>query len=378
MQITLPGCGEVILSLDVDRRMLAWVELINHLDAETWPARNTAGEVPNNTPFGIDELGRYDVDVRFRPILAGRVSTRVARLVRQGFEGIELVEAIAAYPRNARRQADVVLCWDEFTGIPAALLSRLPGSPPVVAGVQLLTDSAGRSPGFLRLAQAAMCRFNAVFVQSQGMIPVLRDQWGVSDSRLHFVPFGIDATWFQPLLGDIDRNLVASVGDDSHRDHETLVKAVTAVQARRPGTRLELATELSVQLPPEIGVLHRGHLGSRRRQFYGQAAITAVATHPNVHGSGLSVVLETMACGRPYVVTASLGLEGYLRHNEDGLVVPPGDIDALADAIAALLHDPERADAMGAAGRARLERQLTTDVQARHLAAVIQEVVKRG
>jgi glycosyltransferase involved in cell wall biosynthesis len=88
------------------------------------------------------------------------------------------------------------------------------------------------------------------------------------------------------------------------------------------------------------------------------------------------VILEAMACGRPYVVTASQGLEGYLRHGHDGLVVPPGDVDAFARAIRALLDDPERADAMGRAGRARLERELTTGVQAKHLAEVIKEVVR--
>jgi glycosyltransferase involved in cell wall biosynthesis len=47
-----------------------------------------------------------------------------------------------------------------------------------------------------------------------------------------------------------------------------------------------------------------------------------------------------------------------------------------ASAVGALMADPERADAMGAAGRARLERELTTDVQAQHLADVIREVVR--
>jgi glycosyltransferase involved in cell wall biosynthesis len=354
-------------------RVRAWVELIHYLDAAAWPARNATGEVPNRTPFGIDDLARHGVDVAFRPALSGWLTTRAARRLRARTGELEYFEALVAQRNSLRRSADVVLCWDEFTGIPAAALARL-GGPPVVSGVQLLTDPSGRSKRFLRRAKAALRRMEAVFVQSHGMIPVLRDEWGLPPGKLRFVPFGIDGDWFRPVGTGVDRDLVASVGDDPHRDHETLVKAVSEVRRRRPATRLELATQLDVDLPSDLGVLHRGHLGPRRRQFYGQASVVAVATRPNIHGSGMSVVLEAMACGRPYVVTASEGLAGYVKHGHDGLVVQPGDVDMFASAVGALLADPDRADAMGAAGRARLERELTTDVQARHLAEVIKEV----
>lgn len=354
--------------------MHAWVELIHYLDAAAWPARNATGEVPNSTPFGIGDLAHHGVDVTFRPPLTG-VSAKVARRMRTRTGELEYLEALAALGSRTRWSADVVLCWDEFTGIPAAAFTRL-GGPPVVSGVQLLTDPDGRSPGFLRRARAALERMDAVFVQSRGMMPVMHTSWGVPSQKLHFVPFGVDPHWFRPVETGVDRSLVASVGDDPHRDHVTLVKALSDVQRRVADVRLELATQLDVDLPPDLGVLHRGHLGPRRRQFYGTAAVVAVATHPNIHGSGMSVILEAMACGRPYVVTASDGLEGYVRHGYDGLVVPPGDIDMFARAVEELLADPDRADGMGAAGRARLERELTTDVQAGCLAEVLKSVVR--
>lgn len=356
-------------------RVRAWVELIHYLDAAKWPERHATGEVPNATPFGIDELRRHGVDVAFRDVLKGRLRNAAARRVRDREGGIEWLEALASHRSRLKRTADVVLCWDEFTGIPAALL---PGGPPVVSGVQLLTDPQHRTKRFLRRARTALDRMEIVFVQAKGMVPVLRDEWGVPDHKLRFVPFGIDADWFRPLgtADAVDRNLVASVGDDAHRDHPTLIKAVAEVRRRRPGTRLELATQLDVDLPGELGAVHREHLGRKRRQFYGRANVVAVATKPNIHGSGMSVILEAMACGRPYVVTASAGLDGYLKHGHDGLVVPPGDVDMFAAAVNALMADPERADAMGKAGRVRLERELTTDVQARRLAEVIKGVVR--
>jgi glycosyltransferase involved in cell wall biosynthesis len=355
-------------------RLRAWVELIHHLDAATWPERNASGEVPNATPFGINELTRHGIDVAFRPVLAGRVPNAVARRLRHRFEGLEYFEALMSQGNLLRRTADVVLCWDEFTGIPA---TTLPGGPPVISGVQQLTDPTNKSAAFVDRARRALRRMDAVFVQALPQLPVMRDEWGVPERKLRFVPFGVDGAWFRPVAGEIDRDRVASVGDDPYRDHETLVKAIGEVRSRRPGTRLELATQLDVDLPPELGTLHRGHLGPRRREYYGRANVVAVATRPNIHGSGMSVILEAMACGRPYVVTESAGLEGYVRHGHDGLVVPAGDVDMFATAVHSLMADPDRADEMGAAGRVRLERELTTDAQAQHLAELIKDVARR-
>jgi glycosyltransferase involved in cell wall biosynthesis len=65
------------------------------------------------------------------------------------------------------------------------------------------------------------------------------------------------------------------------------------------------------------------------------------------------VALEAMERARPVVASAVGGLPEIVAHGETGLVVPPGDADALADAIVALASDRERVAAMGRAGRER-------------------------
>jgi glycosyltransferase involved in cell wall biosynthesis len=71
------------------------------------------------------------------------------------------------------------------------------------------------------------------------------------------------------------------------------------------------------------------------------------------------VVLEAMAQGKPVVATAVGGTPEAVVHGETGLLVPAGDADALADALDALLRDPERARRMGEAGRTRVEREFS-------------------
>jgi glycosyltransferase involved in cell wall biosynthesis len=57
------------------------------------------------------------------------------------------------------------------------------------------------------------------------------------------------------------------------------------------------------------------------------------------------------------VATAVGGTPELVVHGKTGLLVPPGDVDALADALAQLLSDSERAGRMGDAGRARVQRE---------------------
>jgi glycosyltransferase involved in cell wall biosynthesis len=60
-----------------------------------------------------------------------------------------------------------------------------------------------------------------------------------------------------------------------------------------------------------------------------------------------TVVCEAMNCGLPVVATAVDGTPEIVRDGQTGLLVPPSDPGALADALAAILDDPDRARRMG-------------------------------
>jgi phosphatidylinositol alpha-1,6-mannosyltransferase len=73
-----------------------------------------------------------------------------------------------------------------------------------------------------------------------------------------------------------------------------------------------------------------------------------------VEGWG-NVFIEAAACGRPVVVGDSGGARESLVQGETGLLVNGSDVGQVAEAVGSLLADPERAEAMGRAGRARVE-----------------------
>jgi glycosyltransferase involved in cell wall biosynthesis len=75
--------------------------------------------------------------------------------------------------------------------------------------------------------------------------------------------------------------------------------------------------------------------------------------HPSLAEGGCNVVYEALACGLPVIVSSNGS--SAVRHNREGIVVPPGDAEALRVAIERLCHEPELRIQMGAAGRLRAE-----------------------
>lgn len=74
---------------------------------------------------------------------------------------------------------------------------------------------------------------------------------------------------------------------------------------------------------------------------------------PSYHEGMPRSIIEAMASGKPVVATDIAGCRDEVVKGETGLLVPPGDADALADAIMKLLADPTAARRMGEAGRRR-------------------------
>jgi glycosyltransferase involved in cell wall biosynthesis len=86
-----------------------------------------------------------------------------------------------------------------------------------------------------------------------------------------------------------------------------------------------------------------------------------------------TVFMEAMATGRPVVSTAISGIPELVRDGVTGLVVPPDDPAALADAIARLAADPALRARLGAAARALVERQHDQRRNARRVIALLEE-----
>jgi colanic acid/amylovoran biosynthesis glycosyltransferase len=125
-----------------------------------------------------------------------------------------------------------------------------------------------------------------------------------------------------------------------------------------------------------------------QEQLADELGTAAIATLPCIitpdgDRDGLpTVLLEAMGKGIPVVTTTVTGGPEIVAEGETGLLCPPGDPEALADALEALLTDPEGARAMGIAGRRRAERLFDLATNARqlsgHFARMANRTASRG
>lgn len=89
-----------------------------------------------------------------------------------------------------------------------------------------------------------------------------------------------------------------------------------------------------------------------------------------------NAIIEGMALGKPAVVTAIAGIPSMVADGQTGLVVPPNDADALADALLRLLKDPAVAERLGAAARERYLARYTDRRMAESLEALFTDVAR--
>jgi glycosyltransferase involved in cell wall biosynthesis len=343
------------------------IEYAYTIDPAAWQSRYASGLVPDRLPYGLDHLDEHGCDLVTRPAAPEplRLLERASRRLTGGFEFVQ-----AALDRE-RRDCDVALCWDERTGVPASMRASLPGEPRAAMGAIWITEPdapVGRRGRFLALR--ALRRAAAVWALSPAQLSVLDRDWYVDRKRLHLLHFGVDHEFWHSNR-EPEPELVVGAGNDRHRDHTLLIDAMSRLQARRPALRVELVSHQPIDFPPELGRRHHSLPHPEMRDAYSRASVVALALKPNLHISGLSVLLEAMACSRPVVITDTPGVREYVRDGETGVVVQPGDADALATGVGELLADSDRAGALGAAGRMAVEEYFTTRKQAERISEIL-------
>ncbi len=188
-----------------------------------------------------------------------------------------------------------------------------------------------------------------IFVMGENARISLIEDYGTSPDRIDCVYAGshIDTTPV-PLDNDGYRNrTVLFVGLDWERKGgPELVEAFTQLLARIPDARLRIVGASPKIEHPQIEVFGKVSL-DRVKQLITQATVLCLPSRFEPFGIA---VLEAFALKIPVVVTRVGALEHLVFDVKTGRVVPPGDISALASALADLLSDPEKCRLYGETG----------------------------
>lgn len=310
-------------------------------DVRTWELDHDEGLRPDRWPYGLDGLTAFapTSPVNLGPGGRGR---RVGNTVRRQLGG-QGPDVCLTWEENAAREARIQLsAHRRFTG--------------VIWATDVIARDGVRSHRRLRSTLRAM---DGLWVLSEAQADPLREALGRGAPPIEYLPFGIDAEFFRPTLYP-DRPLILSVGTDRDRDAATLFAALERVRLRVPDAEIIVQSPADVREP--AGVTRVGHMPhTQLRELYSRATVVAVATRPNLHVSGMTVGLETMASARPLVITETPGMRDYFGSGEACLLTPPSDPIALAAAILALVDDPVRAQLMGLRGRRLVEHRFTSE-----------------
>jgi glycosyltransferase involved in cell wall biosynthesis len=353
-------------------------------------------------------VARAARDAGFEVVVATRVREHGASICGEGF-GLRAIpwrrrgdgllgaaRAIAAIARLYRAERPDILHHVALKPVLFGSLARrlaFAGSrdaPPAVASVM------GLGSGFTATTAAARLRRPPLGVALRLAMGGGRDRvvvqnpedraalvaLGIAPTRIALIRgSGVDVGHFVPLPAPDGATVTVALVSRMLCDKGVLEAAAAIRRLRARGVNIELllagptdpdnansliAEELR-SLTAEPGIEWLGAVADVRKVW----RRAAIAVLPSTYGEGVpKALLEAAACGRPLIAADVPGCREAIRPGETGLLVPPHDIEALAEAIAALAADPRRRARMGRAGRILVERQFADEIVARETLAL--------
>ncbi len=227
-----------------------------------------------------------------------------------------------------------------------------------------------------------------VFIAVSRTIAHILEQDGIAADRIEVVHDGVNlghidaqpavdahATFWLPHGAPVIGNVAALA---PHKGQRHLIDAMRLVVRDVPDARLiivgegELHDDLQQQIA-ELGLERHVTLTGFRQDALGVIRSLDLFVMSSVTEGLGSAILEAMACERAVVGTRAGGIPEVVDDGVTGLLVPPRDHDAMAEAIVTLLRDPARRTRMGAAGRARVVSEFSVDALVRGTAGVYEK-----
>lgn len=324
-----------------------------------------------------------------------RTADRAAVGIEQTMPGVPLVQSIAVQ----RHVEDTLTSWFDAllaaherqpfellhgyyltqAGFLAAYAGRYLGIPAVASarGNDLdrsIFDPARAAHIFYALRESAAITANShdLARKAQALAP---------GCRVVLTPNGVDPTLFQP--GQRNPDLARQLGIDglpvlgfvgearAKKGLAPLLLAFRTLAAQRPlalllvggarsGADSELLTVFQRQNPELRLVVVPPLPHAALPPYYHLIDLLLL---PSQRDGLPNALLEGMACALPIVASAAGGITDALRDTHNGLLVPPGDVAALVQAIERLLGDPALAARLGQAARQTAQRDYTPEIE---------------
>jgi glycosyltransferase involved in cell wall biosynthesis len=257
----------------------------------------------------------------------------------------------------------------------------------LAAAVGMRRLSLRRWYGFTRMQRRVARRLRHVITVSESSRNEITEHLAIPAERIRVIGAGADVGVFHPdpAAYRVPHRIVTTASADVPlKGLLPLVEAVAKVRTERPAELVVVGSPR--RGGPVAAAIARYDLHDAVR-FTGRLTEDELATElrratlavvPSLFEGFSLPLVEAMACGTPVVATTGGALpEVAGRHGETALLVPPGDPQALADAIAVLLGDEALRARLGAAGRDRVLRRFTWRAAAERTADCYRDAIAR-
>jgi glycosyltransferase involved in cell wall biosynthesis len=201
---------------------------------------------------------------------------------------------------------------------------------------------------------------------------------GIDAERIaHIEPSSVHQAFWLPTHAPVVGNIGALV---AHKGQRHLIDAAAILRRELPDAHVLVLGEgeLRGALEQQVKHLHlEKHVllpGFREDVLALLKGFDVFVMSSETEGLGTSI-LDAMACGKPVVATRTGGIPEIVDDGVTGLLVPPRDAQALADAIMTLLNDEPLRARMGAAGLALVREQFTVERMVAATIAVYEQVL---
>jgi glycosyltransferase involved in cell wall biosynthesis len=229
-------------------------------------------------------------------------------------------------------------------------------------------------------------RMDGIITVSRASAQKIEETFGIATEDMHIVYNGIDTDVFRPMPEvPIEPKAIVWVGnsEDRNKGVKYLLEAAAILRDQGVDFRLVLKDRDRRHLKYAPGIISRLKLGTRTTflsrmpsdelaRLYNRAEIVV---SPSVfEGFGLPAA-EAMACGKPVIATTGGAFPEVIEHGKSGLLVPPANPVALAEAMKCLLENPEERERLGRGGRERIETTFNWRLAAEETEKVYQSVL---
>ena len=275
-------------------------------------------------------------------------------------------------------------------GVPAGCAARVP----VILGTSYQADDWTSGPARL-MRPGVQSGLDVLVSDSEWAIEQHRSLFG-GRVRFALIPNGIpdpEPDWprseVRRRLGiPEDAPLVGQVSNfHPYKGHGVLLEAMPSILARHPDTWFLFCGFIRENEPYVADLRERARLLRVDQRlvittYLGNIGdvwdAIDVHAHASTKDSSPIAIHESMARGRPAVVTSVGGIPELVSDGVSALVVPPHDAEALARGVAALLEDPGRARRLGMAARARYESHHRPETMARAIEDLMSRELARS